>query len=127
MNEPRSTPLAAAFRCAFAGLGHLVRSQRNARIHVAATAGVVLLAIGLRLGRLEWALLIFAIGLVWTAEALNTALEAAIDLAHPEVHPLARISKDVGAGAVLVSAVTAAAIGLLVLGPPLLTLLSSGR
>ena len=64
-------------------------------------------------------MLIGAVALVWMAEFLNTALEAVVDLASPELDPLARVGKDVGAAAVLIAAGAAAAIGFLVLGPPL--------
>jgi diacylglycerol kinase len=57
--------------------------------------------------------------MVWMAEALNTALEAVVDLASPDEHPLARVGKDVGAAAVLVAALTAAGVGIFILGPPL--------
>jgi diacylglycerol kinase (ATP) len=123
----RLAGLRASFRYAFAGLARLVKTQRNAQIHAAATVLVIVMGLVLHLGPLDWAFIVFAIGLVWTAEALNTALEASIDLASPGEHPLARIGKDVGAGAVLLAAITAAVIGLLVLGPPLLTLLSGAR
>jgi diacylglycerol kinase len=83
------------------------------------------LGIWVQLERLEWALLVLAIGMVWLSEFINSALEAIVDLASPEIHPLARVGKDVGAAAVLIAAVTAAAIGLLVLGPPLWLRISS--
>jgi diacylglycerol kinase len=101
-----------------------LRSQRNAWIHAVATLIVVAAGLWLSVDRLSWALLLGAIGLVWLAEFLNTALEAVVDLASPELHPLARVGKDVGAAAVLIAALTAAGIGLLVLGPLLLARLS---
>jgi diacylglycerol kinase len=63
--------------------------------------------------------LILTIAMVWTAEFLNTALEIVVDLASPELHPLARVGKDVGAAGVLVAAASAVVIGILILGPPL--------
>ena len=110
----------AAFGYAFAGLRHLWRTQPNTRIHALATAGVVILAWWLGISARGWAVLSLAIGLVWMAEAFNTALEAAVDLCSPQPHPLAKASKDVGAAAVLLAAFTAVAVGLAVLGPPLL-------
>jgi diacylglycerol kinase (ATP) len=109
-----------AFRHAFAGWWFVLRTQRNAWIHACATAAVLAVGLWLGLERHAWALLLLAIGLVWLAEFLNTALEAVVDLASPEAHPLARVGKDVGAAAVLIAALTAAAVGLLVLGPQLL-------
>ena len=71
------------------------------------------------MSHIEWAALALTIGLVWMAECFNTALEAVVDLASPGLHPLAKISKDVGAAAVLVAAITSIVIGLLILGPAL--------
>jgi diacylglycerol kinase len=84
---------------------------------------VVALGIFLRLDWQAWATLFLAIGLVWTAEFVNTALEAIVDLASPEMHPLAQVGKDVGAAAVLIAALVSALIGLLILGPPLVALI----
>ncbi len=108
-----------AFGYAFQGWGYVLRTQRNAWIHAVASLAVAALAAWLRLGRLEWALLIFAVALVWTAEFINTALEAIVDLASPARHPLAKVGKDVGAAAVLIAALAAVLIGLLVFVPPL--------
>jgi diacylglycerol kinase len=125
MNSPhRARSRASAFRYAFSGWWYVLRSQRNAWIHAVATLIVVAAGLWLSVDRLSWALLLGAIGLVWLAEFLNTALEAVVDLASPELHPLARVGKDVGAAAVLIAALTAAGIGLLVLGPLLLARLS---
>ena len=62
--------------------------------------------------------------LVFVAEFLNTAIEVVVDLASPQIHPLAKVAKDVGAGAVLLAAVAAVLVGLLILGPPLWAKLS---
>lgn len=116
----RSESRAAAFRHAFRGWSHVLRTQPNSWIHSAATITVVLLGIWLQVEARDWASLVLAIGLVWFAEFLNTSLEAIVDLASPESHPLAQIGKDVGAAAVLIASLTALFIGLFVLGPPLL-------
>jgi diacylglycerol kinase (ATP) len=84
---------------------------------------VVALGVYLQLNWQAWATLFLAIGLVWTAEFVNTALEAIVDLASPEMHPLAQVGKDVGAAAVLIAALVSALIGLLILGPPLIALI----
>jgi diacylglycerol kinase (ATP) len=114
----------AAFRHAFSGWWYVVRTQRNAWIHALATLMTVSLGIWLGLERRDWAILLLAIALVWLAEFINTALEAAVDLASPEMHPLAQVGKDVGATAVLIAAITAAIIGILIMGPPLLNKIS---
>ncbi len=113
-----------SFSHAFSGWLYVIRTQQNAWIHLLATLCVALLASWLRLPLRDWAVLILAIAIVWTAEFLNTALEAVVDLASPEKHPLGKVGKDVGAAAVLVAAVSAALLGFLILGPPLWVRLS---
>ncbi len=85
-----------------------------------ATALVIALSLWLKLEARDWAILFLAIGLVWIAEFLNTALEAVVDLASPLKHPLAKVGKDVGAAAVLIAAFVAAVIGFIIIGPPLI-------
>lgn len=111
---------ARSFRYAFTGWWFVLRTQRNAWIHAVITIAVILLALWLELERRDWAIIIFTISLVWTAEFINTALETVVDLASPENHRLARIGKDVGAAAVLIASGTAVVIGILILGPPLI-------
>ena len=103
--------------CAVRGIGEMVRSQPNARIHAGATVSAVLLGLTLRISIAEWCWIVLAIVGVWTAEALNTALESLTDIASPGVHPVAGKAKDIAAGAVLIAAVGSAVIGLLVFGP----------
>lgn len=111
---------ARSFRYAFAGWWYVIRTQRNAWIHALVSVIVLILGFWLRLERRDWVLIIFAIALVWTAEFINTALEAVVDLASQHQHDeLARVGKDVGAAAVLIAALAAALIGLLILTPPL--------
>ena len=119
MTHPRSRSRLASFRYAVAGLAHVLRTQRNAWIHAVASLFVVVLAFWLQLGLTQWAALVLAMAMVWMAEFVNSALEAIVDLASPDVHPLAKVGKDVGAAAVLIAAVSAALVGLLILGPPL--------
>ncbi len=108
-----------SFGYAFRGIGELIRTQPNARIHLLATLGVVAAAFWFELSRGEWLAVILAMGGVWAAEAFNTALEALTDLASPEYHELARRTKDVAAGGVLLMAIAAAAVGLVVFLPRL--------
>lgn len=115
----RAASRLASFRHAFAGWVYVIRTQRNAWIHSLASVGVLALGLWMGLSRLEWAMIVLAIALVWMAEFINTALEAVVDLASPNLHPLAKVGKDVAAAAVLVGAFTAAVVGLLILGPPL--------
>ena len=108
-----------AFRHAFAGWYYVLQTQENAWLHALATVIVIALALWLRLPTRDWAVLMLAISLVWTAEFLNTALEAVVDLASPMKHPLAKVGKDVGAAAVLIAALASMVIGFIILGPPL--------
>ncbi|HCU57946.1 MAG TPA: diacylglycerol kinase [Anaerolineaceae bacterium] len=114
-----------SIRHAIAGWSHVIRTQKNAWIHAAATICVILLAIWLYLPARDWALLLMTIAIVWAAEFLNTALEIVVDLASPDLHPMAKAGKDVGAAAVLISATIAAVIGFLVMGPPLVVKMQS--
>ncbi len=113
---------ARSFGHAFAGVAALLTTQHNAWIHALATVAVLVAGIVLRVSALEWALLCLAIGLVWLAEGLNTALEALCDRVAPEPHPLVRRAKDVAAGGVLLAACAAAAAGLIIFLPKLLVL-----
>ncbi|MBW3541469.1 MAG: diacylglycerol kinase family protein [Planctomycetes bacterium] len=115
----RTRSLLHSFQCAFAGVWYVLRTQRNARIHVALAAAVVALAAWLAVSPAQWAVLTLAIGLVFAAEMANTAAEALVDLATPQHHPLAKVAKDVAAGMVLVVSGAAAVVGVLVLGIPL--------
>jgi len=85
-----------------------------------ATILVICIALWLRIPASDFAILILTIGTVWTAEFINTSLEAVVDLASPEKHPLAKVGKDVGAAAVLIAAMSSVIIGLIILGPALL-------
>jgi diacylglycerol kinase len=111
--------LLKSFQFAFAGIAYLFRTQRNARIHAVLGAMACALAAWLRVPRSDWAILLLTIACVLILEGMNTALEAAVDLASPEIHPLAKIAKDVSAGMVLIAAIASIAVGLLILGPPL--------
>jgi diacylglycerol kinase (ATP) len=109
----------------WASLGHAVRGlgvlwgQPNAHFHALAACGVTGLGLWLRISTGEWLAVILAMGLVIGAEALNTALEFAVDLAQPEWHELARDAKDVAAAGVLACSLSAAVVGALVFGPKL--------
>ena len=108
-----------SFQYAFSGWGYVLRTQRNAWIHSVISIFVIILAFLLRISTRDWAILLLTICMVWMAEFINTSIEAIINLASPQIHPLAKIGKDVGAAAVLISALTSILVGLLILGPPL--------
>jgi len=107
----------SSFNAAFQGLKYVLKTQKNSWIHVAATILIISVSAFLHLRILEWIGILLVIGFVWMAEFLNTALEVLVDLTNPEIHPLAKISKDVGAASVLIAAFLAVIIGLLILVP----------
>ena len=108
-----------AFGHAFRGWGHVLKTQQNAWIHSLVASLVVVVGLWVGITPQDWAILVLTIAMVFTAEFINTAIEAIVDLASPSHHPLAKVGKDVGAGAVLVAALAATIVGLLILGPPL--------
>lgn len=108
-----------SFGHAFRGIRTMLRTQHNAWIHSAATALVIGAGLFLGVSASEWTALVLAMTAVWCAEALNTAFESLADVAHPDFHPLVKTAKDVAAGAVLICAAGAVAVGLLVFVPHL--------
>jgi len=112
--------LSRSFYYAFAGLWWTLKTQRNMRIHVTIGAIALAAALWLRLSTDELALLFVMITVVLVLEMVNTVVEAAVDLASPDYHPLAKVAKDVAAGAVLVSAIGSVLVGLLLFLPHLL-------
>ena len=110
----------ASLGYALAGWIYMLRRQKNTRLMSVASIVVLLLALWLALPPLELAILILTITIVWLTEFLNAGIEAAVDLASPQVHPMAKVGKDVAAAAVLLGVVASVLIGLLLLGPPLL-------
>ena len=106
-----------SFGHAFRGLGLLLRTQHNAGIHAVATVLVIAAGALFGISPAEWALIALAVVCVWTMEALNTAIEFLVDLASPDLHPLAAKAKDIAAGAVLVTAIGSLIVGVLVFGP----------
>ena len=109
----------ASFKFAFSGLWYALRTQRNARIHVGFAILAILMGMVLRISTVEFALVFVAIASVFIAEMFNTVIEICIDLASPDYHPLAKIAKDVAAGAVLLSAMLSIVIGLYIFIPHL--------
>lgn len=117
---PFFTSRARSFRYAFSGWWFVIRTQRNAWIHALVSVAVVAVSAWVGITPRDWAVIILAIAMVWTAEFINTALEAVVDLAtQQQPSPLAKVGKDVGAAAVLIAAGSSVVIGLLILGPPL--------
>ena len=114
MSQPRSPSLFHSFNHAAEGVVHALRTQRNLWIHFAIAAAVLVAAAGFGASKLELAILLLAITFVLVAELVNTAVEAAVDVASTAFDPMAKLAKDIAAGAVLVSALNAVAVGYLV-------------
>ncbi len=105
---------------ALAGWLYMLRYQKNTRIMSVSSLVIFVLALWLQVDFTRWAILILTITTVWMAEFLNAAVEAVVNLATSEFHPMAKVAKDVAAAAVLLGAVASVLVGLLILGPPLL-------
>ncbi|WP_411343207.1 diacylglycerol kinase family protein [Paenibacillus sp. WLX1005] len=106
------------FYTAYEGVVATFRTERNFRIHVLATLVIVAAGWFFDVSQVDWILLILAISLVLGTELLNTAVEATVNLFSPDIHPLAKKAKDAAAGAVLISSLAAAVIGLIVFWDP---------
>jgi len=112
--SPRGPSLFDSFNFAVEGIIHVLRTQRNMRIHFAVAVGVLVAAVITGVSRLELIVLLLAIAFVLIAEMINTAIEGAIDVATTSFDPMAKLAKDIAAGAVLIAAMNAVAVGYLV-------------
>jgi diacylglycerol kinase (ATP) len=110
----RPPTLLESFNHAFEGIIHVLRTQRNLRIHFAIAAGVLIAALAFDVSRVELIVLLLAIAFVLIAEMINSAVEAAVDVASTSFDPLAKLAKDIAAGAVLIASINAIAVGYLV-------------
>jgi len=110
----RAPTLLESFNYAFEGIIHVLRTQRNMRIHFMIAAGVLIAALIVGVSRLELVILLMAISFVLIAEMINSALEAGIDVATTSFDPLAKLAKDIAAGAVLIATINAVAVGYLI-------------
>jgi diacylglycerol kinase (ATP) len=114
----RPPSILESFNYAFQGIIHVLRTQRNLRVHFGVAVLVLLAALYSDVSRLELVALLLAIAFVLIAEMLNTAVEAAIDVATTSFDPMAKLAKDIAAGAVLIAATVAVAVGYLVFSGP---------
>jgi diacylglycerol kinase (ATP) len=109
--------LSRSFGFAFTGLLHLVRTQRNARIQCGFAILAIALGIWLRISTTQGAIIALTIALVLILEAMNTAIEALVDLVQPTHHPQAKIVKDVAAAMVLIGAIASLVVGAVIFLP----------
>ena len=105
---------------ALAGWLYMLRRQKNTRIMSVVSIAIFIIGLWLGISRIEWALLIVVITIVWLAEFINAGIEAAIDIAAPDIHPMAQVGKDVASAAVLLGVLSSVLVGILILAPPFL-------
>ncbi len=110
---------AVSFKHAIRGIGIIFKTQHNAWVHAFATIVVIVLGFVFCISEAEWGLIILSMTAVLAAEGFNTALEIDIDLTSPDYHPYARDTKDVAAGAVLLTVIGAVIVGLIIFLPKL--------
>ena len=114
-----------SFRYAFRGIGAMLQTESNARIHAIATIAVIAVGFMIGISRIEWLAITLSITAVWCAEGFNTAIEFVCDVVSPDYHPKVEQAKDIAAGTVLIAAIGAGVVGVLVFGRHLLALIAS--
>lgn len=112
-----------SFEHAWRGIGIFLRTTHNAWLQVLVFVIVVFAGFYFNISKTEWAIIILTVSAVFVAEAFNTAIEIDIDLTSPDFHPRARDTKDVSAGAVLISSITAIVVGVIIFYPHLMSLI----
>ncbi len=112
--------LLKSFKYAFEGIFTGIKEEQNIKIHIAIMILVIIFGIMLKISKAEWIICIILFGLVISMELINTAIENTVDLITKEKNEQAKIAKDVAAGAVLVSAIASAIIGLIIFVPKIL-------
>ena len=112
--------LGNSFKYAVEGIKSAYKTEQNLLVHTIVAIIIIAIGIVIQLSLMEFAIVFAMIGLVMTAEMVNTAIEYAIDMAMPSIHPLAKIAKDVSSGAVLFSAIFAVVVGCLIYIPRLI-------
>ena len=109
-----------SFMFALSGCLYMLRYQKNTRILGLASILVIILALWLQVAATQLAVVLLSASAVWIAEFINAAVEAVVNVAAADYHPMAKVAKDIAAAAVLIAALWSVPIGVLILGPPLL-------
>ncbi|WP_188453625.1 diacylglycerol kinase family protein [Virgibacillus oceani] len=122
-SHDKSKKRSIGFIYAWNGLANMIKSERNFQIHIFSAVIVIVIGFIVRLSTLEWSIVLLVIGFVLVTEMVNTAIEKIIDYLKPDIHPDAKMIKDVAAGAVLVSAIIAAIVGFLIFLPKLISIM----
>ncbi|MDR6122321.1 undecaprenol kinase [Bacillus sp. SLBN-46] len=116
-DKRKPQPLLGSFSYAVTGILTALHSERNMRIHLISSIVVFLLSIFFSITRMEWIVILFAIGGMFSLELINTAIERVVDLVTKEYHPLAKQAKDIAAGAVFLYAVLSVIVGSIIFIP----------
>lgn len=111
------------FHFAWEGIIEAIKLERNLKVHLSITCIVFLLGWFVHLTLMEWVIIVLVIGFVLALELVNTAIEEIINYLKPEIHPHAKLIKDIAAGAVFIAALTAAIVGLLIFIPKLISMI----
>lgn len=121
--DDKSRRRSIGFSHAWNGLLEMVKNERNFQVHLLVTVLIVIVGVIVRFSAIEWMIIFLVIGVVLVAETTNTAIEKLIDYLKPDIHPSAKVIKDMAAGAVLIAAIMAIIIGCMIIIPKLYTLL----
>ena len=123
----KNKKLINSFKCAIQGIIQAVKTERNVKIHITIMILVIIAGIVLKINTQEWIICIVLLSLVITLELVNSAIEATVAIAMPEINEKAKVAKDVAAGAVLVSAIASAIIGLIIFIPKVIVFYTNMR
>ncbi len=111
-----------SFKYAFTGIKTACKTEQNFLFDAVFGTLTIIIGFLLKLSAIEFAIVLVAIGLVISLELINTAIEYTVDMAMPEIHPLAKAAKDISSGAVLISAILALIVGLIIYLPKFIAL-----
>ena len=117
MSGQKKPPLYKSFGYAFEGIFAVIKKERNMQIHCCMMVLVILAGLFFQISAVEWCICLVLFGLIMSLELVNTAVESVVDLVTEERRPLAKLSKDAAAGAVLIASIMAAVAGLIIFLP----------
>ncbi len=118
--KKKNKKLINSFKCAIQGIIQAMKTERNVKIHITIMILVIISGIVFKIAKQEWITCIILFGLVISLELVNSAIETTVDIAMPEINEKAKNAKDIAAGAVLVSAISSAIIGLTIFIPKII-------
>ena len=119
-NKLDAKRLCRSFKAAFEGIASTYKKEQNIKIHTFIAILVIIFGFFLKINYIEWLVCLVLIGFMLMAEFFNTAIEYVVDLASPDIHPLAKAAKDTASAGVLMMAIIAAVTGLVIFVPKLI-------